>query len=70
MFPQPQKFFVGAKVISIDSGWTGVVVRKTKNKSSPWVVKWDKNGRESNVNSMSTRVIADVEQICRLPKEG
>lgn len=59
MFPQPQKLFVGAKIVAISSGWTGMVVRRTKNKSSPWVVKWDKNGLESKENSMTVRIITN-----------
>ena len=43
--------------LNVSSGWTGVVVRRTKNKSSPWVVKWDKNGLESKENSRSVRII-------------
>lgn len=57
---QPQRFFVGCRVIATASGWTGVIVRKNpKNRSSPWVCCWDKTGGESNVNSMVVRVVAD-----------
>lgn len=53
MFPKPHKFNVGDRIIATVSKWTGTIIRKTKNKSSPYVVKWDKNGLESNENSMS-----------------
>jgi hypothetical protein len=63
MKPQPQQFFIGCKIVAISSGWTGIIVRKTKNKSSPWVCRWDKNGNESNVNSMVVRVVKDGELV-------
>lgn len=56
---KPQKFSVGCKVVARASGWTGTIVRKTSNKSSPWVCRWDKNGTESNVNSMVVRVVSE-----------
>jgi hypothetical protein len=63
MKPEPQKFFVGCKVVAIASGWTGTIVRKASNRSSPWVCRWDKNGNESNVNSMVVRVVKDGERV-------
>ncbi len=53
----PQRFTIGCKVVAFSSGWTGTIVRKTRQKSSPWVCRWDSNGKESNVNSMVVKVM-------------
>jgi preprotein translocase subunit YajC len=54
-FPVVQKLAVGDRVYAMSSGWLGTIIKKNKQKSSPWKVKWDKNGRESNVNCMVVR---------------
>lgn len=52
-----QNFSVGAKVKAKQSNWTGIIIGvNKKNPSSPFVVKWDKNGNESNENAMSIEV--------------
>jgi hypothetical protein len=46
---------VGQRVVAMSSGWEGEIVRITRNLSSPYKVRWDKNGRESNENAMSVK---------------
>lgn len=55
---------VGLPVVGRVAGWTGVIVRKTKQKSSPWVVRWDRNGLESHENCMSIKERNEVKR-CR-----
>ena len=51
------KWAIGDRVRARESGWLGTIIARNKQRSSPWRVRWDKNGRESNVNVMvATRI--------------
>lgn len=53
-----QKFVVGTKIKAKKSDWTGTIIKiNKKNPSSPYQVKWDKNGKISNENAMSIEVV-------------
>lgn len=53
--PKPERFKIGDRVVARESGWVGTIVSRNKQRSSPWKVQWDKNGRKSNVNLMVVR---------------
>lgn len=44
---------VGTRVRARSSGWLATVIAHNKQNSSPYKVRWDKNGLTSNVNFMS-----------------
>lgn len=52
---------IGRRVVARESGWKGTIVRiRRNNPSSPYVVKWDKTGRESSTNFMAIRFERDT----------